>query len=134
MEILKPLVIFCAIILGGYYLFNYIKDEKGIGFKTVDIVYDVSLKEYSRNTATLTMKKDSTYKLYACNIATGTYELIDNIYNFKIIGRENENSCEGEMKEIENSFRGKFRSENLGSDRMKLDNDNSVEFYLEKHI
>ena len=135
MEILKPLVIFCAILLGGYYLFNYIKDEKGIGFKTIDTVYDVGIKEYSRDRATLTMKKNGTYTLLACGVATGTYEFIDNIYNFKIGGRDASGyTCEGDMREIESGFRGKFRSEYLGGEKIKLDNDNSVEFYLEKHI
>lgn len=134
MEIFKPLIIFCAILLGGYYLFNYIKDEKGIGFKTVDIVYDVSVREYSNDIAKLTMKKDGTYILDACNVATGTYEFIDTIYNFKMIGRETGNDCEGEKKDIEGNFRGKFRSETFNDNKIKLNNDNSTEFYLEKHI
>ena len=139
MEILKPLIIFCAVLFGGYYLFNYIKDEKGIGFKTVNIVYDVRTKEYGSDVARLTMKKDSTYKLEACNVATGTYEFIDTIYNFKVTGRESGNSCEKEMLEIEMDFHGKFRSQSIsvdgaGNEKIKLDNDNSREFYLEKNV
>ncbi len=128
---IKTFAIFFLILGIGYYVFNYIKDEKGIGFQKVSASYIVQLRPDFYIDSNLTMNKDGTYIFKYCNTVKGNYEIISGVYNFKILNVEQADSeCRNSDPAAFNSFRGKFIANKRDDGIIKLSNDNSDEFYL----
>lgn len=128
---IKTFAIFFLILVIGYYVFNYIKDEKGIGFQKVSASYIVQLRPDFYIDSNLTMNKDGTYIFKYCNTIKGNYEIISGVYNFKMSSSEmSDRDCDTNQRNLFNSFRGKFIANQKEDGSIKLSNDNSDEFYL----
>lgn len=128
---IKTFAIFFLLLSIGYFVFNYIKDEKGIGFQKVSASYIVQLRPDFYMDTYLTMNKDGTYVFKYCSTTKGNYEIISGVYNFKILNVEQgDTECKAKDPAAFNSFRGKFITNVMDNGIIKLSNDNSDEFYL----
>ena len=108
---IKTFTIFFVLLAIGYYVFNYIKDEKGIGFQKVQGNYIVQLKPDYFIDSNLKINKDGTYIFNYCNIIKGNYEIISGVYNFKMLSSEpSDMDCNNDQRNMFSSFRGKFIS------------------------
>ena len=128
---IKTFAIFFLLLGIGYFVFNYIKDEKGIGFQKVKANYIVQLRPDFFLDSNLKMNKDGTYVFKYCSIIKGNYEIISGVYNFKITNvDQRDTECNATDPGAFNSFRGKFLSSAMDGGIIKLSNDNSDVFYL----
>ncbi len=128
---IKTFTIFFVLLAIGYYIFDYIKDEKGIGFQKVQGNYTVQLRPDFFIDATLKMSKDGTYIFSYCNIVKGNYEIITGVYNFKILNSDSsDRECDTEQINMFSGFRGKFIAKKMEDESIKLSNDNGDTFYL----
>lgn len=128
---IKTFTIFFVLLAIGYYAFNYIKDEKGIGFQKVRANYIVQLRPDFYIDSNLKMNKDGTYVFKYCNLVKGNYEIVSGVYNFKMLSSElSDMDCDNNQKDMFSRFRGKFISNKKEDGIIKLSNDNSDEFYL----
>lgn len=128
---IKTFVIFFLLLGLGYYVFDYIRKEKGIGFEKVEGNYILQIRPDYFIDSNLKMNKDGTFVFKYCSIVMGNYEIISGVYNFKITSTvSSDKDCNLDESSTFNAFRGKFLSNKNSEGIIKLNNDNGDQFYL----